>query len=335
MAAALAVGTSPAARAQPPAAPQAPKAPPVPKPGEGGLPAWHPPIDPPSPAPKGMPAGRGSAREQQERIRKLVEEHQRQRGKSPAPARRYARDEHGHCIGHGIKDRPPELNLVHGWVGVRNDKAVAPPPQRGTWAWWKWRLTPYPWRYQNHADHCDPRNQPVPLAANVLNAAVLLFVLYRFGRKPLAEALRKRRETIMSEIDRAREIRSKARERLAFYEGELEHLDDRLAALRATYAEEGEMEKERLLTEMEQRDRRMMDDVAFRIAQEAKATRDELGRRALEDAMRAAEALLEKSVRPEDHERLAEEYLERLPAALRREGLSAGARGGASLGGQP
>src|SRR5690606_39149896 len=116
--------------------------------------------------------------------------------------------------------------------------------------WWKWRLIPYPWRYENHADECDPRNEPIPLLANVVNIGVLLFLLVRFGRRPMLESLRRRKGEIMAEIDKARAIRKSAQERLDRYEDELEHLDDRLAGLREQYALEGEREEQRVLRDM-------------------------------------------------------------------------------------
>ena len=138
----------------------------------------------------------------------------------------------GACPGHGPTDQPPVVNLLQGWFGVWNKHAVPPPDgaRVGSFSWWLWHLTPYPFRYQNPKDECDPRNQPTPLVAPVLNFAVLCFFLWRFGRKPLREALKKRAATIRAQIDHAQEQKQKARERLAEYRGELEHLDDTLVA---------------------------------------------------------------------------------------------------------
>jgi F-type H+-transporting ATPase subunit b len=182
--------------------------------------------------------------------------------------------------------------------------------------WWKWRLTPHPWRYQNHGDHCDPRNQPVPLFANVLNLGVLIFLLVRFGRKPLGESLDKRKSRIMAEVERAREIQKSAQTRLKRYEDELDHLDERLASLRANYALEGESEEKRLLEDMRETRDRLLADAEFRVQQESKQARDEMSRRALEEALSAAERLLETTVSAADHERMAEDYLDQIAETL-------------------
>jgi F-type H+-transporting ATPase subunit b len=238
---------------------------------------------------------------------------------------RYPRDEHGYCLRRGPHDPPPDINLVHGWLGVNDEKAApAAPPRSGAldWAWWKWRLTPYPWRYENHDDECDPRNESVPLAANIINISALFYLLVRFGRKPIRESLEKRKRNITAEIERARGIKASAVERLKRYQHELEHLDDKLDALRKQYVSEGVLEEQRVRQDAAETLQRMLADAEFRVAQESKTAREELSREALEGALRAAEQLLQKSLTPADHERLHEQYLTALPAALREGGRS-------------
>jgi F0F1-type ATP synthase membrane subunit b/b' len=76
-------------------------------------------------------------------------------------------------------------------------------------------------------------------------------------------------------------------------------------------------EEKRMTGELEENRERMLADADFRISQESKQARDELSREALESALDAAEKLLETSVTPADHERLCEQYLEEVAAALR------------------
>jgi F-type H+-transporting ATPase subunit b len=290
------------------------------------LPPGHPPVDP----------GR------REQIQKLIEERRKKRGEEqqqaatpgeqPAPSKpKGPVDAEGHCIGDGPNDRPKDINLFHGWLGTkdeigdRNDmwkKAVAPPPAKGSKEWWFWRLTPYPFRYDNHEDPCDRYNQPVPLFANIINSGVLFFVLVRCSRKPIAEGLAKRKKTIMAEFDKAAEIKRDARQRLDRYEEELEHLDEKLVALRQQYADEGEKEEARVRAHVQQRREAMLADAEFRVVQESKAARDELSRAALHEALAAAEQIVKTSITPEDHARLAREYLDQVSVVLRSGGRS-------------
>ncbi len=286
--------------------------------------------------PAGQRRGDPNARSQARQARDMLEKLKRKKTGSPAPkrAKRNARDAHGYCLGQGPDDRPKDINLVHGWLGVNNDKAARRPrvprwegnwwnPRtwgpnlKAQWPFWKWRVTPYPYRYENHDDHCDPHNQPVPLLANIVNIAALIFLFVRFGRKPLNDALKRRKKGIMAEFDKAKTLRDDARGRLEKYEDDLDNLDERLVALRGQYAKEGELEEERMGEEMVQTRERLLSDADFRLAQEGKATRDDLSRDALEAALSAAEKLLLEKINVADHDRLALEYLEQIGPALR------------------
>ena len=206
-----------------------------------------------------------------------------------------------------------------------NEHAVPPPAgsRVGSLDWWLWRLTPYPFRYENPADKHDPRNQPVPLVAPFFNFAVLCYVLWRFGRKPLREALRKRAEAIRAQLEAARAQKRAARARLGEYRGELDHLDDTLADLRAKCSAEAQAEQQELARQAEAARDRLLADATFRVEQEARAARDVLSRRAMEEALAAAEALLRSSITSQDRERIDEEYLRSIRGALGTHALGA------------
>jgi F-type H+-transporting ATPase subunit b len=245
--------------------------------------------------------------------------------KTPQAKPRYPRDEHGHCVGQGADDRPKDINLVHGLLGVNNDKVVAEPRPKGSGEWWKWRLTPTLYRYENKDDVCDPKNQPVPLLANIVNLAALLFLLTRFGKKPLAAALEKRKRDITAEVERARAIFKSARARLERHDYDIDHLDDALGAMREQYAAEGDVEEKRVVSEMLEAHQRLLSDAEFRVSQESKQARDELSREALDGALTAAEELLKTSVTSADHDRLCEDFLGELKQSLA--ALPSGAQG--------
>ena len=328
---------------KPPAAKQ--KGPPLPVGKDGKpkmqLPPGHPPINPG--AGRRGKGNQGKVGDRDQR-RRALEELRKRRGNIPGlqpggqrgrpadaaapPKKKFPRDAHGHCLGDGANDRPKDINLLHGWFMANNDKAVPAPPKSGGepwWGseylgnsdWWIWRITPYPYRYENHDDHCDPRNQPVPLIANVVNLGFLIFLFVRFGKKPMLAGLRERKKSIMSEIDKARDIKKSAQAKLDKYEDELKHLDDRLEQLRGQYAAEGEVEEARVREDMAETRERMMADARFRVEQEHKTARDQLSTEALTGAMKAAEELLKTSVTDADHERLAEEYLDQIGPALK------------------
>jgi F-type H+-transporting ATPase subunit b len=347
---AVAAWSSASAQPEPPAQP--PRAQPGPR-AQPELPPGHPPVGDVPQQPAQDVAGR---RRQIEALLKQQQERGRpglpgvppgggaplKPGEAPSEAppepavKKSPTDEYGHCIGDGPQDRPKDINLFHGWLGVNNDAAALAPPKGGGedwWGrnkyfdlgnkeWWTWRLTPHMYRYENHDDHCDPRNQPVPLLANVINVGVLFFLLVRFGKKPVSEALSNRKKSIMAEIEKAAAIKKSAQKRLDEYAYELSHLDERLARLRAQHAAEGVNEEQRIVEDMKDTRRRMMADAEFRISQEGKASRDAMSRDALMGALQAAEDLVSTSLTQADHDRLAEEYLAHIGAALKDGGRS-------------
>ncbi len=97
------------------------------------------------------------------------------------PAHAEPEAEHGgggehECAGHGPDDAPPPINLWHGLLMVNNERAL----QGGF-------VNQLLFRYENPNDPCDPKNEPAPYMASLINFAVLAFVLFHFGRKPLAD----------------------------------------------------------------------------------------------------------------------------------------------------
>jgi len=204
-----------------------------------------------------------------------------------------------HCPGHGPHDVPhfDKINWWHGMIGVNNEQAG------------KGGLNSLLWRYENHNDPCDEKNEPPPFFAALLNLGVLGFLVYRFGKKPIGDALLKRKQTIMGEIDLATDLLNKSRTRLREYEDRMKRLAETAEELRAEYAAQAELEKKHLLAEAEERRARMRRDAEFRIEQELRAARAELLREAVEDATSAAEEMIRKGSAQADNDRIAEDYL--------------------------
>jgi F-type H+-transporting ATPase subunit b len=221
-------------------------------------------------------------------------------------------------------DPPHHVNWWRGLVGVDNEKA-----QEGGF------LNHLLWRYNNPNDPCDAKNEPPPFLANILNVGLLAYILYRAGRKPLAQALVKRKQAIMEEFDKAAKLLADAEKRLKFYQDKLEHLEEELVALKADHAAQAELERKNLLAELEDRRARMRRDAEFRVEQELKAARVELLEEAVRGAVSAAEEMIRREVSGADFERLAEEYLRSIPVAFGASSLGARAAGTQSTGATP
>jgi F-type H+-transporting ATPase subunit b len=169
-----------------------------------------------------------------------------------------------------------------------------------------------------------PKGMPAPFLANLLNAALLFTIIVTFGKKPIAEGLKKRKERIVQGMEEAGKMKADAAVSLAEYEKKLEHLDAEIERIKREMQEAAQLERHRILAEAKERRDRMERDARLLVEQELKAAREALVRDTVASAMRSAEDLIAKELGAADHDRLAKEYLETLkkPGALAQGGRS-------------
>ena len=155
-------------------------------------------------------------------------------------------------------------------------------------------------------------DMPPPFLANIINFILFAYVVVRFGKKPLQEGLKNRKQTIMKDIDAATKMKDEAAKRLEKYENKLKHIDDEIERIKKDFREQGERDKERILAEAREKRDRMLKDAQFMIEQEVKQMRTHLMQETVEAAMKAAEELLTSKVSASDHDQMAEDYLKQL-----------------------
>ncbi|MEO8875555.1 MAG: ATP synthase F0 subunit B [Polyangiaceae bacterium] len=149
----------------------------------------------------------------------------------------------------------------------------------------------------------------VPYSIYLMNFALLIALYVKLGRKPIAEGLKARRESIAKEIEDAQRMKKEAKQRAKKYQAKLEGLDDELASAKAGLIEAGKADKARIVRDAEEKAARMNKDAAALLEQETRQVHEDLVNETVEAAVREAEELLKKRVMPEDHERLAEDFL--------------------------
>lgn len=154
-----------------------------------------------------------------------------------------------------------------------------------------------------------PPGMPVPFAALLFNTAILFFVLYRLGAKPIAEGLKNRKQTLLRGMEESAKMRREAEAQLAHYEQKLEHIEDEIERVKKEMVAAGELERQRVLAEARERRERMERDARQLVEQELKAVRDRLLRETVESAVRSAAETLSAKLSDADQLRLAEEYV--------------------------
>ncbi len=160
-----------------------------------------------------------------------------------------------------------------------------------------------------------PGTQP-PLAAMFINLAILVSLLYRFGRQPVQDALKKRKVAITQGMDDAARMKEEAESRLEELEQKLEHIEDEVERVRREMKDTGEAERTRVLAEANERRIRLERDAKVLVDQEFKAARETLMIATIRSAVDSARKNLETSLTAEDHRRLADEHIKSLDSAL-------------------
>lgn len=154
-----------------------------------------------------------------------------------------------------------------------------------------------------------PKGMEPPLGIEFLDAGIVIFGVVFFARRPLKDALRKRRSSIMHGIQDAARMKDDAAARLAEFEDKLQHIDDDIERVKREMREAGEAERDRILADAKEKRIRMERDAKSLIAQELKAAREILMAETVRSAAKSAEEMLAKQITPADQQRLADEYL--------------------------
>lgn len=160
-----------------------------------------------------------------------------------------------------------------------------------------------------------PTGMPVPFGALALNAAILYGLLFKFGRKPIGDALRKRKHDIVKSMEEAAQVEAEAAARLAEYQRKLDEIDADIARILSEMKESAEAESARILSEAKERRARMERDAHLLIEQELKVARETLVRETVRAAVKSAESSLTAKVGDADQQRLGDEFLASIKAS--------------------
>jgi F-type H+-transporting ATPase subunit b len=152
------------------------------------------------------------------------------------------------------------------------------------------------------------------IIALLINFGLLVGLYYTMGKKPIAEALKQRKITIAKEIEEARKMLEEAEERAKKYQGDLKNADADAADAKAALIAAGKGEVDRMLLEAQEKAERMKRDAERLVEQERKQVHEDLLRETVDLAVVEAMKVLERSVTPDDHARLAQDLLTELAA---------------------
>ncbi len=149
-----------------------------------------------------------------------------------------------------------------------------------------------------------------------LNLALLLGVLFYFGRKPIAEFFATRRGDIESELAESAELLAEAEARNADLQRRLVDLGSEIEGIQEEAGRRAEEEAERILVDARATAERIRRDAQAAVAQELRRAQAELREEAADLALEIAARKLGEQVGDSDRERLVDEFILRVePAA--------------------
>lgn len=148
----------------------------------------------------------------------------------------------------------------------------------------------------------------------VMNFTVLAVALFLVMRKPVSKALNARIKGIEEHLVELEAKKKEAEKQLAVYNEKFATLEQEADKLIDEYIRQGNEAKERILVEAQAAAEKLEEQARRNIEHEFKQTKLKLKEEILVKALAKAEALIKSKISAQDHEKLVEEYLEKVVA---------------------
>lgn len=140
----------------------------------------------------------------------------------------------------------------------------------------------------------------------------LLGFLYKFGWGPIVETLTHREEKIQEDVTTAEEEREKAEQLRQERQDELNEAHAEAKEIVENGREKGEDERKRIITEAEEEAESMLDEAEEEIQRKREEAFHQVEGEIGELALNLTEKLLREELNEEDHERIVEEFLDKV-----------------------
>ena len=143
----------------------------------------------------------------------------------------------------------------------------------------------------------------------IFNFVLLIVVLFKFAKKPLANFLQKRTELIEKTLNEAKEAKEAALKALQEVEGRLKAKDAEIGAILAAAKKSGEQERDRIIAESSRLKDKIVEQAKTNIDFEVKHAKEVIKAEAVELAMELAEKKLKDKLTKDEQERLLDDSL--------------------------
>lgn len=157
------------------------------------------------------------------------------------------------------------------------------------------------WNWDQHAP---------PVGWYAVNFLIFVFFLVKFAKKPLANAMQSRHDSIKATIDENQKAYDTAKERHDSYRQKLAHVDTESRELIESSKQDGANERDRIIATAREYAKRLREDAVSVISQEEERARTRLQHDVARAALKGAEDMLRRGLTDADRERLFDQSLQ-------------------------
>jgi F-type H+-transporting ATPase subunit b len=143
----------------------------------------------------------------------------------------------------------------------------------------------------------------------IFNFLLLIAVLYKFAKKPFADFLQKRSETIAKTLQEAKAAREAAEKALKAVEERLRTKDAEIEAILSAAKRSGEQERNAIIEESARLKEKILEQAKSNIEFELKNAKEVIKAEAVELAMELAEKKLREKLTKDEQEKLLDDSL--------------------------
>jgi len=150
------------------------------------------------------------------------------------------------------------------------------------------------------------------IVIQAINFLLLLVILVKLLYRPLLSKMDERSQAIRRSLEEAQAARAEAQREREEHAAKLEAAHAEAQAIRATALREAAEEQRRLVEGARAEAARLVEAARNEMAQDVRRARQELRQEVAELAITAAERLIRKSLRDEDHRRIVQDAIGRV-----------------------
>jgi F-type H+-transporting ATPase subunit b len=155
-------------------------------------------------------------------------------------------------------------------------------------------------------------NPDKSLIIQIVNFAILLFVLHRLLYRPFLAKMEERTQAIKRSLDEAQAARAEAARQQEENVARLAAAHREAAVIREQALREASEESRKQLDQAQAQARKLVDDARAQLDAEVRRAREELRRDVAELATTVAEKLVRRSLREDDHRRIVADAITRI-----------------------